>query len=179
VVDAGAALGDFSVLAAQRIGPAGTVLAFEPSAEVRHRYLTPALDCNPALASRIKVIPWALSDTVGRTRLAMAELGSAYLDDAAPEGELVATVPLDDFLAARPDVRVDFLKADVEGAERLLLAGARRILATHAPRLAICTYHLPDDPSVLANRIREANPAYEIIQGPHKLYAYVPKEEEE
>ncbi|GHT02290.1 hypothetical protein AGMMS50276_32120 [Synergistales bacterium] len=39
----------------------------------------------------------------------------------------------------------------------------------------ICTYHLPDDPEVLADIIKEANPAYNIVQKKMKLYASVPK----
>ncbi|MDR2174832.1 MAG: hypothetical protein LBO82_02695 [Synergistaceae bacterium] len=30
--------------------------------------------------------------------------------------------------------------------------------------MAICTYHLPDDPEVLENLIKKANPAYNVPQ---------------
>jgi hypothetical protein len=54
-----------------------------------------------------------------------------------------------------------------------MLMGAKYVLKTFAPILSICTYHNPEDPVILANIIREANPNYKIIQRKMKLYAYV------
>jgi len=45
--------------------------------------------------------------------------------------------------------RVDFIKMDIEGSERLALRGAGGTLRRFKPRMAICTYHLPDDPVVI------------------------------
>jgi hypothetical protein len=70
---------------------------------------------------------------------------------------------------------VDFIKADIEGAERLMLKGAQKTLARFAPKLALCTYHLPDDPDVMEKLIMEANPNYKIVHKWFKLYAYVPQ----
>jgi Methyltransferase FkbM domain len=58
---------------------------------------------------------------------------------------------------------VDFIKMDIEGAERHALAGASRLLATYKPRLAICIYHGPDDPEVVPRVIRAANGTYETF----------------
>jgi hypothetical protein len=67
--------------------------------------------------------------------------------------------------------RVDFIKADIEGAERGLLSGAKNVLKEFSPKLSLCTYHLPDDCEVLERLILEANPKYKVRQGPNKLYA--------
>jgi FkbM family methyltransferase len=56
---------------------------------------------------------------------------------------------LDKFACEQNRKRLDFIKADIEGAERDMLAGAKNVLKEFAPKLAICTYHLPDDPEVL------------------------------
>jgi hypothetical protein len=58
---------------------------------------------------------------------------------------------------------VHFIKMDIEGAERHALAGARRILASHKPQLAICIYHAPDDPDVVPRVVHEANGSYRMF----------------
>ena len=44
-----------------------------------------------------------------------------------------------------PQASVDFIKLDVEGAEALVLQGARRIIERSRPVLAISLYHNPAD----------------------------------
>lgn len=80
---------------------------------------------------------------------------------------------MDAFVEKQGLERVDFIKADIEGYERKLLMGAQETLKRFAPKLALCTYHLPDDPEVLAGLIRQANPRYKIVQKRAKLYASV------
>lgn len=70
--------------------------------------------------------------------------------------------------------RIDFIKADIEGAERNMLMGATKVLKEFSPKLAICTYHLADDAEVLRKIILKTNPKYVINNTSHKLFAYVP-----
>lgn len=89
----------------------------------------------------------------------------------------VQTTTIDQFVKNMPGGggRVDFIKADIEGAERYMLMGAKETLAKFAPKLALCTYHLKDDPQVMEKLILEANPNYIIEHRWQKLYAYVEK----
>jgi FkbM family methyltransferase len=83
-------------------------------------------------------------------------------------------ITLDSFVERHDIKRVDFIKADIEGAERNMLRGAQRILREFAPKLSICTYHLPDDPEVIREIIMKANPKYKIVEKFSKMYAYIP-----
>jgi hypothetical protein len=56
-----------------------------------------------------------------------------------------------------------------------MLKGASGILKNLVPKLAICTYHLPDDPVVLEKIILKANPAYTVKHIRNKLFAEVIK----
>ena len=61
--------------------------------------------------------------------------------------------------------RIDYIKMDIEGAERKAPAGARQTLPKQRPRLAIEAYHLPDDGHVLPSIILASNPAYVVNCG--------------
>ncbi len=53
-------------------------------------------------------------------------------------------ITLDDYFGV--DEKLSFLKIDVEGAEANLLNGCKRILQQYKPlKVAICTYHKPED----------------------------------
>jgi hypothetical protein len=55
----------------------------------------------------------------------------------------VNCITIDDFLAGR---EINFIKADIEGAEVRLLNGAKSVLLTqNRLRLALCTYHREND----------------------------------
>lgn len=63
---------------------------------------------------------------------------------------------------------VNFIKMDVEGAERVILEGARATMKFQKPVLSFSAYHLPDDKEVLPRIVKEANPDYII-----KLNSYL------
>ena len=61
--------------------------------------------------------------------------------------------------------RVDFIKMDIEGAEREALKGASGILSKYHPRLMIDSYHRPDDMQVLPQIIHQAWSGYSLACG--------------
>lgn len=61
--------------------------------------------------------------------------------------------------------KVDYIKMDIEGAERNALAGAQATLRRDHPRMALCVYHLSDDPKVLPQRARTGWAGYRIFSG--------------
>jgi hypothetical protein len=58
----------------------------------------------------------------------------------------------------------DFIKFDIEGAERHALDGATETLKAK-PRLALAMYHLEDDIDVLPQKVLKLNPGYRIECG--------------
>ena len=104
----------------------------------------------------------------------MSTVKMGYIKTSGNFEEIVLN-SIDNFVESNKISRVDFIKADIEGFERYMLKGATKTLKRFAPKLAICTYHLPDDPEVLKKIILEANSNYHIIQKQKKLFASVPK----
>lgn len=171
VIDAGAWIGDFSAYAASK---KALTYAFEPTKET-FDWLQKTAELNNGY---ICPIPYGLGDSVEMLSISTESPNSmvnSLLDDCVDGKEQVDMTTVDVFVKEHNLKRVDFIKSDIEGFERNLLRGARETLKTFAPKLAICTYHLPDDPIVLAQIIKEANPDYKIVQLRHKLFAAVCK----
>lgn len=171
VIDAGANIGLFSCCAAS-IGC--DVMAFEPDEDPRK-----ALEKQKEIYPNIKIFPMGLSDEDGEATFYFSSTGSANTSLAIKYGQTlaekkIAIAKLDTLVENGTIPRVDFIKADVEGAERNLLLGAQEVMRRFAPKLSICTYHLPDDKEVLTSIVKKANPNYIIEHKWRKLYAYVP-----
>lgn len=137
VLDIGAHHGLYTLLASLRVGGQGSVIAFEPSPR-EHRLLAQAVRLN--FCSNVHLQSIAL----GRARSTAELFVVDGRDDGCnslrpPAGDIgthsvrVDIVPLDDFLAEAGIDRVDFVKLDVEGAERDVLLGASKMLAAIRP----------------------------------------------
>ncbi len=173
VIDCGANMGFFSALASS-LGC--RAVAFEPSEHIRSMYL----EENARLNGSITVAPFALSDESGTVKFFVNKknIGASRIagendDQGARKAETVTAVRLDDYIAENNIGKVDFIKADIEGAERKMLLGARETIRKWSPKLSICTYHLPDDKEVLTRIIRDIQPKYTIEYSEDKLFAAV------
>jgi len=167
VIDAGAWIGDFSAYASRK---GSIVYAFEPSKEnIKYLQITKELNSN------IFVIEKGLSDKSGISYFSTSLVNSLIyqITDDVVDSEKIELTTIDDFVFENKLDRVDFIKSDIEGFERNMLLGAKNTLKQFAPKLSICTYHLPDDPNVISRIILEANPKYKIVQRKNKLYAMV------
>jgi FkbM family methyltransferase len=169
VIDAGAWIGDFSALAAAY---GARVYAFEP---VKSSFVMLCETCR-LNGNSIKAVQKGLGSREYETHIFLTDRsGSEIITSSFKHGksETIKITTLDKFAEDEHIEKIDFIKADIEGAERDMLAGARNVLKEFAPKLAICTYHLPDDPKILKEIILDANPKYKIVQRKCKLYAAV------
>ncbi|MDR1481586.1 MAG: FkbM family methyltransferase [Synergistaceae bacterium] len=172
VLDVGSWIGDFAAYASAK---GAITYAFEPSDTV-FDYLLQTAELNKNIYP-IKKGLGATKDIVAFSNDINNSIGDAIIPGKITGGEeenVIEITTIDAFVEENNLTRVDFIKADIEGYERYMLEGAKETLKRFAPKLAICTYHLPDDPEVLANLIKDANPNYNIVQKRRKLYASLP-----
>jgi FkbM family methyltransferase len=176
VIDAGSWIGDFAAYASHC---GATVYAFEPVPDV-YDLLTKTAKLNAGIIP----VQLGLGDSGASIPMYVGSginaMDSTFCDSIAStrrdnlEKIYLKITKLDDYVAENNIKRVDFIKSDIEGLERNMLKGARQVLKQYAPKLAISTYHLPDDPQVIEKNILEANPRYNIIHMYGILFATVP-----
>ena len=138
VVDVGANIGLYTALAAKGVGPTGRVLALEPDPE-SFDFLRRTVAGNGF--GNVETCQLAASATTGDADLYSNpdNRGDSrlYADPLLGDKPLqVRTTTVDELLGSRNIRSVDVLKIDTQGAEGLVLAGARETLA-NSPNLTI------------------------------------------
>lgn len=109
------------------------VHVFEPEPQ-NYRKCVAALESS----ANVHCHPLGLSDAKRSLRLTAQGSGSKIVEDGAV---VIEVDRLDDVLQEAPTL----IKIDIEGEEAAAIAGARRTIAAHHPRLAICVYHRAGD----------------------------------
>jgi FkbM family methyltransferase len=139
VVDVGANVGYYSLLASRLVGPSGRVIALEPNSE----------NCRLLLSSlrlyggeNVQLIPVAADTETGWAYYSTHVGSNGGLIDGrdllAHPGVVVPTFRLDDIVESP----VGLLKMDVEGAEGRVMKGAARLIERDRP---IITTELKED----------------------------------
>ncbi len=142
IIDAGAFIGDSALIFSELTS--GTVHAFEPVPD-NYQHMLETIELNgktnitPKLAS--------LGDRCGKLTISINDSSSSHFENSALSYQgTVDTdmVTLDEYVAAY-GLHVGLIKADVEGAEQMLLRGAIDTIKTQRPALLISIYHNADD----------------------------------
>jgi FkbM family methyltransferase len=169
VLDVGTHLGVFTRLALR--ANAARVIAIE--ADPTNARCLRKTFAREIAASRVTVVEAAAWDRSGTVTFASdpahGTLGSAVSDRGTLQ---VRSVTLDEVVRDLGLQRVDYVKMDIEGAERHALRGAAKLLREFAPRLAICTYHNPEDPQLLESIVRGAQPKYRVVHNSRLAHFY-------
>lgn len=139
VVDVGANLGYYTLLAARTVGLHGRVIAFEPDPE-NHSLLVRSIQANGL--NNILLSDKAVSDVTGRGILFLSEenCGDHRIIDPGDGRRRIeiSTVALDD--AIPEGVSVDVIKMDIQGAEMKAVCGMKRILEKNPHVKIFCEF---------------------------------------
>lgn len=144
VFDVGANVGQFTLLAAKRVGASGYVHAFEPAPE-EYRKLCANVSLNGF--SNVLINRVAICDRLGEAVLRTAgpglgiynSLGTPLMSSLIGDISVPCTT-LDCYVEARGVPKVDLLKVDVEGAELGVLRGAAHLLSRSDAPVIVCEF---------------------------------------
>jgi FkbM family methyltransferase len=165
VLDIGAHVG-FFVRSALAQG-ASKVIAVEPdpnSVECLRRNFPEELE-----AGQLVIVEAGAWSSRGEMTLSLgSDPGWNSMTESGGSGReiTVPVLPIDDIVAELGLSKVDFIKMDIEGAEKEALRGAVDVLKTHRPRVMIDTYQWAEDLEGLLGEVRRGGANYEPYCGP-------------
>lgn len=145
VVDGGGFDGFTSVIFSEEFKNCEKIFMFEPCYDSFKTDLVDAVIKNDKKIEIINKGLWNENTTLEFREETQATLGSAIVEAkpgvTRPHKIIkIETTTLDSFAKDR-NVKIDFIKLDVENAEMQVLRGAENILKNHRPQLAVSIYH--------------------------------------
>jgi FkbM family methyltransferase len=150
VLDAGAAEGLFTYLTASR---ARQLYAVEPLPAFIH-----SMTKSFSSLDNVEIIAAALGAETGQASLSGSGIGTVIVPDQT--GSVIITTV--DELIIHQERPLSYLKADLEGYERAMLAGARESIIRYRPKIAITTYHRQDDHKFFMSFLESLNLGYQF-----------------
>ncbi len=134
VVDVGAHIGEYTLLAAQAVGDTGQIHSFEPQEPI-----FPILSNNVRLNGfqNVTLNASAVSDCVGELEFeivsepSMSSIRKHETLDRDVKVVKVPTTSLDVYWSNRTS-KIDLIKVDVEGAEKFVFQGATELMSLHS-----------------------------------------------
>jgi FkbM family methyltransferase len=165
VVDLGASEGMFVRFALERGASVIAVEPWEPMARCLRRTFAQEID-----AGTVEIVEAGVSDHAGSANMLCdpAQPWGAALTEVAGDDPLrtaetaVRLMTLDSLVAGTRLGRCDFLKMDIEGAERAVFPGAHQTLRTWKPRISVAVYHYSDGYLIVRDHILRAGVPYTV-----------------
>lgn len=143
VVDGGAFVGLFSIIASKIIGNSGKILAFEPDARNFEQFKK-NLQLND-IKNVIALNKGLYSEDTSLRFNALNRSHSSLYFKKGVSTKIVQFVSLDNELSRRKIKTTNFIKLDVEGAETDVIRGAEKLLQNNDVHLAVASYHIVDE----------------------------------
>jgi FkbM family methyltransferase len=155
MVDGGAYTGDTLESLLRHNYPVESFHGFEPDLDNFRQLRENVSRCLPEGESSL----WPCGMWSKTTRLNFSEGGGSSSKLSESGGSQVPVVALDDVLHGQP---INLIKLDIEGAEADALQGARRIIQTYRPGLAVCLYHYPQHFWSIPTLVADLNLGYTL-----------------
>lgn len=186
--DVGAHVGQYTLVASQCTGARGEVHSFEPdphtcawlAGNVRANRLRNVTvnQCVVAADQEPKRFYFATTDDIGSNSLAVQRMSL----HRTGRSEFVNCTTLDTYVNAKRLARVDLIKADVEGAELLLLHGAKGLLTGAKPPMLLLEFEEERQRAFgsscvqLAEELRQYG--YQLWRVGQSLEPYIPRSDD-
>ncbi|WCL55671.1 FkbM family methyltransferase [Gimibacter soli] len=173
VIEGGGNLGFVTRAMLRAMSAKGRIVTFEPASDAiatQSAHLQIHADLAVEVeAGRYTQVPKALwrMDTDLHFLVNPANLASSRVVEGGAGGQVIEATSIDSYCATNTPGKVDFIKLDVEGAEPMVIEGARNILKHDRPRLAVSIYHGPEQFVTLPERLIELLPGYRFEVGHH------------
>jgi FkbM family methyltransferase len=151
VVDGGANMGGYSLLAARRAGRSGRVFAFEPDPRNFAR-----LSARVRKLTNVQPVQKAIAAASGESLLFQDTFhaGHTLVDGrVGGDGIAVEVTSLDEFVRAGGLPGLDVVKLDIEGAELLAVDGMQQLLRGERRPVVLCEVHPPITPQEFIAKI--------------------------
>ncbi len=172
VLDLGGCYGDTSIFFSHLIGKQGKVYTFEfipGNLSVFNKNLA----LNPALKDNIEIVQHPIWDTSDK-KIYFKDAGAAsHISFNNFEGSTgkCSTITIDDFVSRYNIQKLNFIKADIEGAEPNAIKGAINTLKRFTPTLALSIYHSMGDFTGIIKQIDDLKLGYKFYLGHYTIYA--------
>jgi FkbM family methyltransferase len=164
VMDIGANLGYYTLLLGDAVGPSGHVIAIEPIPQTIE-LLKKTIELN-GMRERVRLVTAAAAGA-GTSAVAMYvpeyEPKNAAIIAAPFEGTLqLPAISIDELTRDLP--RLDLVKIDAEGAERVIIDGMRETIKRLRPNLLLeFNAHRYKDPAVFLEILMQAYPRMQML----------------
>jgi len=185
VVDIGAHVGYFTLLAARLAGPAGKIYAFEPE-PANHALLKENVQRNGY--TNVEVVNKAVSDQTGSTVLFISSMdtgSNSLYQGRSSDGDQVTVemIEFDSFHADNGNPHIDLMKVDIEGAEIKAIQGMEKLLGNQdRPDLIIefCPFLLKNaghEPGEMLKKLGAVYPKISLVDDQDGLLELERKDE--
>lgn len=165
IVDCGAYTGDSLSDFVENFQSIDNIISFEPDTNNIGRLMENiSILKNKYKSTNFLLYPSGVysQNTILKFNNNRASSSSCFDDSSSFE---ISVVSLDKTLLG---LKVDYIKMDVEGAEKEALLGAKNLINKYKPSLAICLYHKPEDLWELPLLIKEIEPSYNFYLRVHE-----------